>query len=459
MQKPERYSKKANQLFSTGNTFLAQKDWLQAEHHYRQALQIAPALAEVHANLAFVLEAQTKKAEAQLAYAEALRLQPANTQIMLNYARLLAEIKQFEYAEKLYLQIIATEENAQAWSNLGVLYARTHQAAAAMDCYARAIALAPDYATARFNRSYLHLLDGDFAQGWQDFEHRNWYTALAQQITYPRWQGESLTGKTIFVGCEAGYGDMLQFCRYVPMLKQRGAAEIIFLCYPALKPLFATLDGVDKLYAVGEDFPDIECDYWTPLLSLPRIFNTQLDNIPAAIPYLGVDPAKQHSWSPRLAADKPRIGLVWQGSRRHENDLDRSITSLAWLSPLLQRTDIHWLSLQKPLSAEDQTMLTRWNVQHLGDDIVDFADSAAIISQLDLLLCVDTAVAHLAGALGIPCWIMLPAYQPDWRWLSARQDSPWYPSVRLFRQNQEGEWASVVEEIALQLAALISKQA
>jgi Tetratricopeptide repeat len=413
----------------------------------------------VHANLAFALEAQAKKAEAQQAYAEALRLQPANTQIMLNYARLLAEIKQFDLAEKLYLQIVDTAENAQAWSNLGVLYARTHNTPAALECYARAIKLAPDYATTRFNRSYLHLLHGDFAQGWQDFEHRNWYAALAQQITYPRWQGEPLTGKTIFIGCEAGYGDMLQFCRYVPMLKQRGAAEIIFLCYPALKPLLATLIGVDKLYAVGEDFPDIECDYWTPLLSLPRIFNTQLDNIPANIPYLGVNPAKQNSWSQHQIAGKPRIGLVWQGSPRHENDLDRSMASLAQLSPLLQRTDIHWLSLQKPLSAQDQTEIKRWNVQHLGDDILDFADSAAIISQLDLLICVDTAVAHLAGALGIPCWIMLPAYQPDWRWLLDRQDSPWYPSVRLFRQSQAGEWASVVEEIALQLAAFIAKHA
>jgi Tfp pilus assembly protein PilF len=444
--------------FEAGNNHLTEKAWAQAEVCYRQALTLQNNLAEVYANLAFVLEAQNRKGEAQLAYAQAFKLQADNTQITLNYAGLLSETKQFNTAESLYLQILSVEDNPQAWSSLGVLYARTHNTSAAMECYARAIALAPDYANPKFNRSYLQLLHGNLIDGWQDFEHRSSYNMLTSQMTCPRWQGESLAGKSIFVGCEAGYGDTLQFCRYLPMLKQQGAAQVTLLCYPTLKPLFSSLAGIDHLYAMGEDIPNLDWAYWTPLLSLPHIFKTDLETIPNNIPYLSVSAEKKQSWAKRLATTKPRIGLVWQGSQRHENDTDRSISVIKLLEPLLNRTEVHWISLQKPLTQQDHVQMTTWNIQHLGDDIIDFSDTAAIISQLDLLITVDTAVAHVAGALGVRCWLMLPAYQVDWRWLLARQDSPWYPSLRLFRQSQAGLWSDVVEAIAFELNKFLSTQ-
>jgi hypothetical protein len=249
---------------------------------------------------------------------------------------------------------------------------------------------------------------------------------------------------------------MIQFCRYLPQLKAHGAARITLVCHAALTPLFGALAGVDAVYGNDGDAPLAGHDYWVYPLSLPYFFRTDLDSIPATIPYLHAPPERIAAWTPRMPADGLRVGLAWRGNPAHENDADRSLPALATLAPLADIAGINWISVQQGHGADEaRTPPPGMTLHDLGSTIADFADTAAIIAQLDLLICVDTAVAHLAGALGVPCWLMLNDYKTDWRWLATRTDTPWYPGMRLFRQARAGDWAAVVDAIARELLLLL----
>jgi hypothetical protein len=262
------------------------------------------------------------------------------------------------------------------------------------------------------------------------------------------WRGEqAIAGKTLLLHAEQGLGDTIQFCRFAKLAAARGATVLMELQLP-LESLLADLDGVSSVLAQGETLPAF--DYHAPLLSLPRAFDTRLDRIPAAIPYLHADPIHVGEWEAKLG-DKalPRIGLAWSGSAEHKSDQKRSI-------PLAQMAELvsghaQFVSLQKELRAADRVTLSeRHDIRHFGDELHDFADTAALIEACDLVISADTAVAHLAGALGKEVWILLP-FSPDWRWLLERDDSPWYPTARLFRQRAEGDWDSVIRRVASQL--------
>jgi hypothetical protein len=245
---------------------------------------------------------------------------------------------------------------------------------------------------------------------------------------------------------------MIQFCRYASLLKAQGAARIAVVCHPALKTLFATLSGVDEVFSLHDEVPKSAWDFWTPPLSLPYYCGTRIDNIPANIPYLSADPVKVATWRARLPASGLCVGLAWKGNPRFENDKDRSLPSLDVLAPLGAVAGVHFVSLQKgPGEEEARCPPAGLSVLALGERIEDFSDTAAIIANLDLVISVDTAIAHLAGALGKPCWVLLPDYQTDWRWLSGRGDSPWYPGMRLFRQPVGGGWGTVVAAVAAAL--------
>jgi hypothetical protein len=234
------------------------------------------------------------------------------------------------------------------------------------------------------------------------------------------------------------------------LFKTQGARHITLVCHPALKRLLLTLASVDQVMAFDEDIAKAESDYWTPLLSAPYYCQTRADSIPADIPYLYADDALIQQWTARLPKADLRVGLVWRGNPKFENDADRSLPSLAALSALWQVAGISFISLQKG-AAEDEARQQRpgFPLIDLGSQMTDFADAAAIIVNLDLVICVDTAMAHLAGALGKPCWVLLPAYMTDWRWLSQGSKSAWYPQgMRLFRQTEAGNWRSVVQELA-----------
>jgi hypothetical protein len=329
----------------------------------------------------------------------------------------------------------------------------------AEQCYRTAMQLDGSYSKARFNLSYVLLRQGRLEEGWRCLEAREWYDALARHFTCPRWRGEALTGKSVLIGIEAGHGDMIQFCRYAVVLKAMGAIRIAVVCHPGLKQLFGTLSGVDEVFAFEEDALSSGWDFWTPPLSLPHYCHTRMNNIPAPIPYLAADPARVKMWAPSLPASGVRVGLVWKGSPRFENDADRSLSSLDMLAPLGAVAGTQFVSLQKgPGEEEARHPPDGLSLLALGSRLENFADTAAVVANLDLVIGVDTAVVHLAGAMGKPCWVMLPDYRTDWRWLVDRSDSPWYPHMRLFRQPTEGGWPPVIAAVVDALNARVKER-
>lgn len=448
----------AESLFLEGNRHLADNESALAEICFRDALKLAPDLAEVHANLAYVLDERGADVEALVCYERSLALNPAIAQVQINFGTLLTRQKRFDEAEVAFTQaLLLAPDSASAWSNLGGLYAGLKRDAEAVLCCRQAMAMDAGYAKARFNLGYVLLRQGHFEEGWACLESRDWYGALQAHLDCPRWQGESLQGRSLLIGFEAGHGDMIQFGRYAAVLKRQGATHITFLCHPALKTLFTTLRGVDEVIAFDEDVPASGWDCWTPLMSIPFYCQTRLHTIPAEIPYLHAKFETIQKWQARLPHKGVRVGLVWQGNPRFENDADRSLSGLEVLAPLWQVADVQFISLQKG-AGEEQACHPPAGLPllHFGSQIDSFADTAATVAQLDLVICVDTAIAHLAGAMGQPCWVLLPHYKTDWRWLEDRSDSPWYPAgMRLFRQSSTGDWAAVVAEVTAALATLV----
>lgn len=425
-----------------------------AEACFRQAVQMAPDFAEAYANLGLLLERKGDPENAEACYWRSIALNPAYAETHLNLGALLAQRKRFPEAELAYMQAIMLRQDSPAgWSNLGVLYACTKRDVEAEQCYRAALSLDAAYSKARFNLSYLLLRQGRFDEGWECLDARNWQPALASRLDCPRWQGEQLAGKSVLIGYEAGHGDMIQFCRYVAVLKELGAASITLVCHPALKTLFASLAGVDCVIALDEPLPLSDWDVWTLPMSIPRYCKTHLDSIPDNIPYLHVPDSLIERWGAVMPGDGLRVGLVWKGNPNFENDAERSLPSLELLAPLGRVTDVQLYSLQKG-AGEDEALQppAGMRLTPLGSQLTDFADAAAAVMNLDLVICVDTAIAHLAGALGKPCWVLLPDYKTDWRWLAGRADSPWYPgAMRLFRQPAAGNWEPVVAEVAVAL--------
>ena len=453
----------AAHYFDEGNRLLASNDPQGAQSCWREALRLDPTLPEAHANLGFVLDQVGALTEAEACYRQAIMLSPDLWAPHLNLGGLLTSQKRLAEAEATYEQALSLNDASPAiWSNLGALYLCWHKDTEAERCLRLAIALDTRYAKPRFNLAYLLLRQGRFEEGWACLEARDWYTALASQLTCPRWTGESLAGQSVLIGYEAGHGDMVQFCRYASVLKAQGAAHITLLCHPALKRLFGSLAAVDVVVAFDEAQPWLASghwDCWTPLLSLPFHCQTRLDTIPANLPYLHAQADLVAHWDTQLPRGSVRVGLVWKGNPQFENDADRSLPGLEVLAPLGRVAGACFISLQKGAGeAQAQHPPTNLPLLDLGTKMADFADAAAIVANLDLVICVDTAIAHLAGALGKPCWVLLPDYKTDWRWLMHRTDSPWYPGVmRLFRQRTAGDWAPVVAEVCTALAERINR--
>ncbi|HEX8961681.1 MAG TPA: tetratricopeptide repeat protein [Rhodocyclaceae bacterium] len=449
--------RQAEALFFESNRQLAAGDAAGAEASLRDCLRLAPDLAEAHANLGMLLDRRGAADEAEACHRRSIALDPSYARTHMNLGVNLAQRKRFAEAEAAYQDSLRINPmSAAAWSNLGVLYACTKREADAERCYRTAMAIDPGYANARFNLSYVLLRQGRYEEGWASMEARDWYAVLEQRIPFPRWRGEDLAGKSLLIAFEAGHGDMIQMCRYAAEIKARGAVRVAMICHPPLKRLFATLDAVDELIGFDEPLPATPCDFWSPPFSLPHYCGTRLDSIPARLPYLHPDPAGMAQWAPRLPTDGLRVGLVWKGSRGFENDADRSLPSLGVLAPLWSVPGVRFVSLQKGAGEDEAAQPPAGQpLVDLGSRLGDFADTAAVLAQLDLLVSVDTGVAHLAGALGKPCWLLLPDYKTDWRWLAERTDSPWYPgAMRLFLQRAAGDWKPVVEEVRAALSDL-----
>jgi Tfp pilus assembly protein PilF len=435
-------------LFHQGVRLMRGGDGAGAAAAFRATLALAPGLVAAHVNLGLLLVQSGLLDEAGQHYRTALACDPAHLQAHLHLGALLASQKRFTEAEILYREALQIDpQSPAALSNLGVLLACVQRDEEAERCYRHALACDPGYRNASFNFAYLLLRQGRLDEGWAAFEARDWYDRLERFFEVRRWHGEALTGKSLMIGFEGGHGDMLQFCRYAAVAKSLGAAHIALVCHPALKTLLARAAAIDTVYGYDEDVPTTGWDYWTPPLSFPWVLGTHLDTIPASLPYLHADPGKVAAFAPMMARPgrRLRVGLAWQGNPRFENDSERSLATVDVLAPLFA-LDACFFSLQKGAGQLDAAHPA---ITDMAAHIIDFDDTAAVVAQLDLVITVDSAVAHLAGALGTPCWVLLPAFKTDWRWLTERTDSPWYPGVmRLFRQTEAGDWTAVVAAMA-----------
>ncbi|WP_005034355.1 tetratricopeptide repeat protein [Holophaga foetida] len=448
----------AEELFSRGNQHLEAKDFASAESCFRRAIEIAPDLAEVHVNLGLALENRGVLGEAESSYFRALALDPECVEAYVDLGALLVRRKRFQEAEEVYEAAMrAFPDSAILWSNLGFLHACLKREAEAERCFRTALSLDGNYHKARFNLSYLLMRRGDFEEGLQALESRARNLDMMAHFPDSRWRGETLVGKSLLIPIEAGYGDLIQYSRFVSVLKERGAARIAFVCHAPLTRLFATLTGLDEVVPMGGAISEADWDYWILPFSIPLHCGTRVDSIPAPIPYLRALPDEIAAWRSRIPGSGLRVGLAWRGNPNFENDPHRSIPNLEMLSPLAAVAGVHFISLQKGVG-EDEARHPPAGMALFDPSpwIEDFADTAALVTNLDLVISVDTAVAHLAGALGKPCWTLLPYYKTDARWLTDREDSPWYPgTMRLFRQVGMDTWPAVIEEVAKALRDLV----
>jgi hypothetical protein len=362
-----------------------------------------------------------------------------------------------EEAVNLYHQAIQLKPDyAQAHINLGVILQIQGQFDEALAHYDLVLASEPNHIEAQLNKSINHLVRGNLIEGFRGYELR-WQSANvsspARNFTQPQWRGEPLEGTSILIHSEQGLGDTLQFLRYIPMVKKAGG-RVILEVPSRLRRLAAELSGVEQLVVSGEPLPqfDLHC----PIMSLPLAFATTLDTIPGATPYLKVPQEASESARTRIEPSQGmRVGIAWAGNPKKARDQFRSMM-LSVLDPLLRLSDIHFFSLQMG-EAAGQLNSTPSNITDLAPFTSDMADTAAQIEQLDLVITVDTSIAHLAGALGKPVWILL-AQDADWRWLREREDSPWYPTARLFRQRSLGEWTDVVERVQNEVLLLLKSR-
>ena len=440
-----------------------------AEQGYRRALALQPAYADAWHNLGLLYTQHRRHPEAEAALQHYLKLRPADAEGWISLGNVYQHMLCDTQAEDAYRRALAVRPgHAKALNNLAALRQRRGQAGAAETAYRAAIEADPAYPEARWNLGFLLLAQGRLDEGWPWMEARH-DPALARPIAvrprlaYPQWQGESLVGRTIVVWPEQGFGDQIQFVRYLPLLKAAGAREVILVCSDPLVPLLRGAAGADRVVGLGEAAALPPQDVWVFIMSLPMHFKTTMSTIPAALPYLAADPARVAHWRNRMEAAGlaagVRVGLVWRGFGGHVNDAHRSLPGLDCLAPLRALPGVSFVSLQRGMDGEPPPAAPAPDILDLGAEIEDFGDTAAIVEQLDLVICVDTAVAHVAGALGKRCWLLLPAVHPDWRWLERRADSPWYPgALTLYRQSAPGDWSGVIDAVALNLKKLLAQR-
>lgn len=471
-----------------------------AEQAYRTVLSLRRDDVSALANLGAVLMHQGRMDEAEGTLSRALEIDADHTGALLHQGMLMWRLGRLAQSETAYLAVLARDaQNVFAWNNLGLLYKDMNRVAESetacrralalngtfaevhnnlgnalwqlgrvdesIDAYRRSLALRPDYAAARANLALPLLCRGDYKEAWPLYESRHdpliGREAIGRPpVPYPQWQGESLVGKSILVWPEQGLGDSLQFCRYVPMLKALGAAQVSVACAPTQQRLFETLADADLVIPLNGQGRIERHDYWCLMMSLPLRFSTTVESIPARVPYLHAQKTEVAQWQARLPAGALKVGLVWAGNPRADqassNALDqrRSLNARSFV-PLLGTPGVTFVSLQMGDSTRPQIadLPPALRPVDLMDDVRDFADTAAIVANLDLVITVDTSMAHLVGALGKPVWV-LSRYDACWRWFRDREDSPWYPGARIFRQTQPNAWDDVLRRVEQALAEL-----
>lgn len=421
-----------------------------------RAVALRPDFPEAHNNLGMLLEAQGRPGEAIASLERALALRPGYPDALNNLGNALQAAGRLDDALHAYEALLAARpDHAAAHNNRGQVLETLGRGADALAAYRQATALRPDFAAAHWNEALALLRQGDFAAGWRLYEWR-WQAMgrrrLVRDFTEPLWLGDSsLSGRTLLLHYEQGLGDTLQMLRYLPVLAAQGA-RLILEVPPALAAVAATVPGGATVVVEGSPFPpfDLQC----PLMSLPLACRTTLASIPDEVPYLFATAGAQSAWRERLGpATGRRVGLAWSGSAGHTSAMRARSLPLAELLPALAG-ELEFHSLQKDYPDGDRERLAAdGRIRDHAALLRDFAATAGLVSQLDLVITVDTAVAHLAGALGKPVWLLLP-FAADYRWLQARDDSPWYPTMRLFRQPSPGDWGAVLERVMATMTTL-----
>jgi tetratricopeptide (TPR) repeat protein len=421
---------------------------------FDQAITLRPDYAVAYRNRGIVLRELHRYADALASYDKAVALRPDFAEAHRNRGLVLRDLDRLEEALASYDRAIAAwPEHAAAHGNRSVVLQDVGRHRDALDGYAKAIALRPYDPDENWNHGLCLLLLGEFERGWRQYEWRKRRNPPVVSAPYrqPAWSGgRSAAGKTLFLYWEQGFGDTIQFYRYVRLVRALGATVVLSVQDALLRLI---RHAQPDLEVIGETQVPAAFDYHCPLMSLPLAIETRLGSIPTAPRYLWAEEQLKLHWQARLPdRTRPKVGIAWSGSREH--DIRNRSMDLRTFLPLLS-DDVEWINLQKEIVADETDALrTDGRIAHFGEALTDFSETAALLDLMDLVITVDTSVAHLAGAMGKPVWIMLP-YNADWRWLLDRSDSPWYPSARLFRQSAIGDWDGVVHRIRSELRGLI----
>ena len=456
-------------LNNRGNALAGLEQPPEALASFERALTLQSGVAQGWSNRACVLRDLGRPADALASCDQAIALQPNYADAWSNRANALSDLNRPADAQLSYQRAIELAPAlSDAWNNLGLTLVDLNQHAQALLSYEHALTLSPGFAEAHWNESLCLLQMGRLTEGWQKYEwrwERSRIKASKRPFAQPLWLGDfPIAGKTILLHAEQGLGDTLQFCRYAAMVTALGA-RVVLEVPSELMRLLSSLEGVAELIEQGQPLPPFDCH--CPLLSLPLAFKTDVATIPASTPYLQPDPQAAQRWAERIGNDAPsalKVGLVWAGGNRphvaelRKNDARRSIT-LEALRPLFDVPQVQFYSLQKGPAALQlaQTPDLGSRIIDYTEELTDFADTAALVTHLDLVISVDTAVAHLTGAMNKPVWI-LNRLDTCWRWMLERQDSPWYPSAQLFRQPALGDWHSVISSVREALKTRVGRK-
>jgi tetratricopeptide (TPR) repeat protein len=436
----------------------------EAEICFRNIVAIDPDDCRGWFNLGHVLNALGHNDDAVIAYKMTIEKNPEHADACVNLGVLLQQLRRFAEAEHFYLKALTIrKDSADTYRNLGLMYQEQKQFADAEICFRNAMIVNPDFKEAEWSLGMLMLRLGKYVEGWQHYEARYHPNIKGQTIfppanPYPQWQGEPLAGKSIAVWSEQGMGDDIQFCRFLPVLKALGAAHVTFVVKPLLAHLMQTASGIDRLVIRGSNEDMSQHDYWTLLHSIPCHAKIGLESLPTRTPYLFAKPPYLEQTEKMLNAIPGfKVGVCWKGSPRFVLDAERS----PGIEPFKRLFNIAGARFVTVVPGGRDELIPNAGQaafdlgRDVGDSTPPFEETAALISSVDLMISSDTAIAHLAGALGTPTWVVLP-YSACWRWLEQRDDSPWYPNIRLFRQAERGDWAEVFERVAAELATLIA---
>jgi tetratricopeptide (TPR) repeat protein len=450
-----------HQMQSAGE-FLAAADALMKARRPRraleataQALTLEPLNVQAHLQRARILRAMRAGEEAVVSATRAVELAPQSVEAWRALGVMCVAANRLPRALAAFERALAFEpDHIDTLNNVGWALTQLQLYDAALRVLERGLALAPDTSSLRWNRGLCLLSMGRFAEGLEDYEAR---LALddpsferLRSLEAPLWRkGEAIAGKRLFIYNDQGHGDTIQFIRFARTLRQLGA-DVIAEVQPELAELCASVDA--RVHIVRQRETPPAFDLMCPMASLPHRLSLTVDTVPAQVPYLRADPVRVAAWRERLGAlqGRMRVGIAWAGNARHGNDANRSI-GLAWLEPLLNAAGISFVSLQKDVRTGDGEILARHGVADHTDALTDFSETAALMANLNLVITVDTSVAHLAGALGVPVWILVP-FAADFRWMAGRDDSPWYPTARLFRQPRFRDWESAIAAAARALS-------